>query len=495
MNFNGYPNLQALLNECRRSFVHSDKEPMLFGKEIWRNMHAIWNGFTPLELSRIDEDIAALRSSGTYKRGYYVTREALILTATEDKKMSLYPIRCRDILWIYSGVIRHSVNYIPTSKTYHLNIVDAYKTRIRFCMKSTTPFNKKNLMEEDLKYLMENLMVNWPGILWGYSTDREAVYRNNFSELAAIVKKKNAEGAQKEALRAQLMARLAEAQSQSEETSEEGKNAGAESPAPDTRSSNAGGENSWGTGTGSQSAPQNSWNAGSGYQSAPQNSWNSGSGYQSAPQNSWNSGSGYQSAPQNSWNSGSGYQNASQNSWSAGSGHQSAAQNSWNAGSGYQNAPQNSWNSGSGYQNAPQNSWDTGSRNQSAAQSSWNADPGFYDSTAENSGRQQANTEALVLRSPDRAYNFLIKNSEFLLGRGIDVDGRITGNPNIGRRHCMIRRGNDGKYYIRDLQSLNGTFLNGRRLAPNVDCRLNDGDEVTLCTQKFIVSIEQSKSY
>ncbi len=106
----------------------------------------------------------------------------------------------------------------------------------------------------------------------------------------------------------------------------------------------------------------------------------------------------------------------------------------------------------------------------------------------------QAGTDALVLYSPDRTYNFLIKSSEFLLGRGIDVDGRIRGNLNIGRRHCMILRGRDGEYYIRDLQSLNGTFLNGQQLEPNVDCRLYDGDEIMLYSQKLIVSIEHAKN-
>ena len=47
---------------------------------------------------------------------------------------------------------------------------------------------------------------------------------------------------------------------------------------------------------------------------------------------------------------------------------------------------------------------------------------------------------------------------------------------------------------IRDLQSLNGTFLNGQQLEPNVDCRLYDGDEIMLYSQKLIVSIEHAKN-
>ena len=66
---------------------------MNMGEEVWKHMLELWEGFSPDELSRIEEDIAALQQAGPYSRGYYVTREALILVATEDRKISFYPIR------------------------------------------------------------------------------------------------------------------------------------------------------------------------------------------------------------------------------------------------------------------------------------------------------------------------------------------------------------------------------------------------------------------
>ena len=485
MNFNGYPNLQAVLCECKRSYMHSDKEPRFLGNAaVWKNMHTIWKGFSPEELSRIEEDLAALRADGTYKRGYYVTREALILTATEDWKMSFYPIRCRDIIWIYAGSTTHSVNFIPTSKTYNLYVIDAYCTKIQFCKKSSTAFNKKNLMEEDLKYLMGELLAKWPGIMWGYSAEVDAIYRKDFSALVGIVRRKNEAGVRKEDVRARLEEKAAEARVQDQEPAD-GVNAGTGGQSQPTEFRDAG--------AGDPGASQSSRNTAVGDRSTGQNSWNADSGDRSTGQNPWNTGSGNQSAERNPWNTGSGNQSAERNLWNTGSGNQSAERNPWNGGSGDRSAERNPWNGGSGDRSTGQNPWNTGTGDQSAGQSSRNTGTDYPGSTVQENNGNGANTDALVLRSPDQTYTFLIKQSQYLLGRGIDVDGRIGGNPNIGRKHCMILRRKDGKYYIRDLQSLNGTFLNGRRLDPNVDCRLKNGDEIMLYSQKLIVSIENGR--
>lgn len=47
----------------------------------------------------------------------------------------------------------------------------------------------------------------------------------------------------------------------------------------------------------------------------------------------------------------------------------------------------------------------------------------------------------------------------------------------VSRRHAMIRRGEDTLTLV-DLDSTNGTFLNGQRLLPNQPRVLRDGDEI-----------------
>ncbi len=49
----------------------------------------------------------------------------------------------------------------------------------------------------------------------------------------------------------------------------------------------------------------------------------------------------------------------------------------------------------------------------------------------------------------------------------------------VSRRHARIRRENANNYFIEDLGSTNGTFINrGRRLIPGNPNILNDGDEI-----------------
>lgn len=59
----------------------------------------------------------------------------------------------------------------------------------------------------------------------------------------------------------------------------------------------------------------------------------------------------------------------------------------------------------------------------------------------------------------------------------VDLDA-FDADAKVSRRHARIVRRN-GAYYIEDLGSTNGTYVNrGRRLLPGNSQNLNDGDEV-----------------
>jgi adenylate cyclase len=60
----------------------------------------------------------------------------------------------------------------------------------------------------------------------------------------------------------------------------------------------------------------------------------------------------------------------------------------------------------------------------------------------------------------------------------------------ISKEHAQIQRGPDGRFLLRDLRSLNGTFLRGERVA---DHYLNDGDEFTMGSTR-IVFVDKPKS-
>jgi adenylate cyclase len=52
-------------------------------------------------------------------------------------------------------------------------------------------------------------------------------------------------------------------------------------------------------------------------------------------------------------------------------------------------------------------------------------------------------------------------------------------DPTVSSRHCVITRGPDGRYFVRDL-SRNGTRLDGRRLVPNVEVEVGVGQVLTV---------------
>ncbi len=71
------------------------------------------------------------------------------------------------------------------------------------------------------------------------------------------------------------------------------------------------------------------------------------------------------------------------------------------------------------------------------------------------------------------------------IGRSSQNAYCITGNASIGRSHAaLVRRGND--CYLKDLGSVNGTSVNGRRLGGNQACRLQSGDRIQLADEEFV---------
>lgn len=70
---------------------------------------------------------------------------------------------------------------------------------------------------------------------------------------------------------------------------------------------------------------------------------------------------------------------------------------------------------------------------------------------------------------------------EIYIGRGVSVDNlRIVETfPRISKSHAKVSR-KQGKFYIQDLQSGNGTWLDKVRLKPNDSKLLNDRSRIDL---------------
>lgn len=79
-------------------------------------------------------------------------------------------------------------------------------------------------------------------------------------------------------------------------------------------------------------------------------------------------------------------------------------------------------------------------------------------------------------------------NSRINVGRGSRNEVQVIGNPKLSRAHAILVLGNDSLTLV-DLESANGTWVNGRRLRPNVQVRIPVGQRFSLANEDFVVKI------
>lgn len=111
---------------------------------------------------------------------------------------------------------------------------------------------------------------------------------------------------------------------------------------------------------------------------------------------------------------------------------------------------------------------------------------------AQVSGKNQnrsgvAHATLTIERGDAPGTEFRLTNDESTIGRwdadngvfpDVDLDAFDT-DAKVSRRHARIVRKEGGVYYIEDLGSTNGTYVNrGRRLLPGNSQILKNGDEV-----------------
>ena len=92
-----------------------------------------------------------------------------------------------------------------------------------------------------------------------------------------------------------------------------------------------------------------------------------------------------------------------------------------------------------------------------------------------------------AMHAPTRV-EIRITKDRFVLGKKAGaVDGVISFNDKISRIHCRIDRKGE-RYTITDLQSANGTYVNGKRLQANQPYRIGNGDIIRMANSDFQVS-------
>ncbi|HLK06804.1 MAG TPA: DUF6709 family protein [Candidatus Angelobacter sp.] len=81
-----------------------------------------------------------------------------------------------DLVWVYKKVTKHSVNFIPTGKTYSVVLVGRHRQRIEEQMK-----------EKAVNEMLADLAVRVPWVLFGFTKDLEKAWQKDPAGVIAAV--------------------------------------------------------------------------------------------------------------------------------------------------------------------------------------------------------------------------------------------------------------------------------------------------------------------
>ena len=104
-------------------------------------------------------------------------------------------------------------------------------------------------------------------------------------------------------------------------------------------------------------------------------------------------------------------------------------------------------------------------------------------------------TDAREIVVPRKMSSALFGRNDRLAGLMVDIDltsadGQTHG---VARRDARLRFCND-RYLVEDLESLNGTYLNRRKLVPFVPEMLRDGDDLRFGSLSFNVVLQRPET-
>lgn len=96
----------------------------------------------------------------------------------------------------------------------------------------------------------------------------------------------------------------------------------------------------------------------------------------------------------------------------------------------------------------------------------------------------------LEVSRADANVRTLVIKSDVLIGRSAECNLRIACSE-VSRRHCRLMLAGN-RVLVRDLRSSNGTFVDGRPIAPETDVPLAPGSRLSLGGVDFLVHFDMS---
>ena len=95
----------------------------------------------------------------------------------------------------------------------------------------------------------------------------------------------------------------------------------------------------------------------------------------------------------------------------------------------------------------------------------------------------------LVIAGPSKDLTIPLPDGEATIGRDPANVVAII-DPSVSRKHCLLRREEDGRFQIKDLESRNGTMVNG---VPVKEQWLRHGDEIATGDSLFLFLVEEDE--
>lgn len=121
--------------------------------------------------------------------------------------------------------------------------------------------------------------------------------------------------------------------------------------------------------------------------------------------------------------------------------------------------------------------------------------PGRRDQTEEQEGGfeetvvlcagDKSGPPSLVSREPGELATIYLREELTIIGKLENASDVMINLPTVSRIHAKIRC-RDGEYYLTDLNSRNGTAVNGQMLLPDQDYCLQDQDQVDFAQARYV---------
>ena len=92
----------------------------------------------------------------------------------------------------------------------------------------------------------------------------------------------------------------------------------------------------------------------------------------------------------------------------------------------------------------------------------------------------------LVIAGPMKDSTIPLPDGEATLGRD-PTNAVAVADASVSRKHCLLRREEDGRFHIKDLDSRNGTMVNGTAVKTGW---LRHGDEIATGDSMFLFLLE-----